>query len=170
MYHFEYYLKILLFIQNLPLNPPLRKRGGNGVIFFMFKKNSPVEARTQQSYLKYLDKLKEISKKNRKNPTEAEKIFWNLVVSRNKLKYRFLRQKPIGRCILDFYCSSLLLNIEIDGSSHNFKKGWDEARDKYLEIRGIKTIRYTNDEILNNIDKVILDLKEKINQREKELS
>jgi very-short-patch-repair endonuclease len=136
----------------------------------MFKQLSPAEARTSQMYLQYLDQLKQVSKVNRKNPTPAEKIFWDLVIGRDKLKYRFLRQKPIGRCIIDFYCSVLLLDIEIDGDSHDFKKGWDEARDEYLEIRGIKTIRYKNNEVLNDTDEVILDLKEKIQQREKELS
>lgn len=136
----------------------------------MFKQLSPAEARTSQMYLRYLDQLKQMSKVNRKNPTLAEKTFWDLVIGRDKLKYRFLRQKPIGRCILDFYCSILLLDIEIDGDSHDFKKGWDEARDEYLEIRGIKTIRYQNNDVLNNTDKVISDLKEKIKEREKYLS
>jgi len=136
----------------------------------MFKQLSPAEARTTQMYLRYLDKLRQISRVNRKNPTPAEKIFWDLVIGKDKLKYRFLRQKPIGRCVLDFYCSSLLLDIEIDGDSHDFKKGWDEARDEYLEIRGIKTIRYKNNEVLNNTDKVIADLSEKIKERENKLS
>lgn len=136
----------------------------------MFKQWSPAEARTTQMYLRYLDQLRQISRVNRKNPTSAEKTFWDLVIGRDKLKYRFLRQKPIGRCVLDFYCSSLLLDIEIDGDSHDFKKSWDEARDEYLETRGIKTIRYKNNKVLNDTDKVILDLKEKIKEREKYLS
>jgi len=135
----------------------------------MFKRLSPAEGRTSQHYLKYLDQLKKIAKSNRKNPTPAEKIFWQSIIGRDKLKYRFLRQKPVGRCILDFYCSSLLLDVEIDGNSHDSKKGWDKARDEYLTMRGIKTIRYQNNEVLYSTDKVIKDLATKIKERENEL-
>jgi len=48
------------------------------------------------------------------------------------LKYRFLRQKPIGNYILDFYCSKLLLAIEIDGISHEDRIDYDHKRDDYL--------------------------------------
>ena len=71
---------------------------------------------------------------------------------KRKTGYKFLRQKPINRFILDFYCSELNLAIEIDGSSHNKRKGYDETRDKFLYQIGIKTIRFTNDEILNQIN------------------
>ena len=77
---------------------------------------------------------------------------------KRKMGYKFVRQKPINRFILDFYCSELNLAIEIDGSSHDRKKGYDEARDKFLQQIGIKTIRVTNNEVLNNIEAVRLKL------------
>jgi very-short-patch-repair endonuclease len=125
----------------------------------------PVEARTAQSYLKYLDKLKHLSQSNRKIPTASENKFWKEVLSRDKTGYRFLRQKPIGQLILDFYCSKLALAIEIDGSSHLTKQNYDYARDRYLEDRGIITIRYSNFLVDNEIAKITKDLKQKIDER-----
>lgn len=110
-----------------------------------------------------------MSRNNRKEPTESEKKFWK-IISYKKLNYKFTRQKPIGKCILDFYCSKLLLDIEIDGGSHNYKKYGDKARDIYLIQRGIKTIRYISEQVINNINKVKTDLLNQINIRLKEIS
>ena len=108
---------------------------------------APEESRTQIGNLRYLEDLRQLSKNNRKNPTTSEKLFWKLL-SYKKLNLKFLRQKPVGRFILDFYCSKLLLSIEIDRDSHDKKMNYDQGRDLYLEQRGIKTIRYKNDDVL----------------------
>ena len=107
---------------------------------------------TQKGHLKYLEELKLLAIKNRKNPTEAEYVMWRYL---RKNKYKFIRQKPVFRFILDFYCRELLLCIEIDGESHDKKKNYDLLRDQYLKSVNIKTIRFTNDEVLNNFDKVL---------------
>jgi len=107
---------------------------------------------TQRGHLRYLEELRILSKKNRNNPTEAESVMWQFL---RKSKYKFVRQKPIFRFILDFYCRELLLCIEIDGDSHNKKKSYDLERDNYLKAVNIKTIRFTNDEVLNNFDKIL---------------
>ena len=99
-----------------------------------------------------------MSRKNRKNPTQAEEKIWKEILMKRKTGFKFLRQKPINRFILDFYCSELNLAIEIDGNSHDKRKGYDETRDKFLHQIGIKTIRFTNDEILNQIDIVKIKL------------
>jgi len=130
---------------------------------------APAEVRTQRLNLKYLEELRELCRKNRQNPTDAEYKIWKMVLHSHKIKEKFLRQKPIGKYILDFYCSKLLLAIEIDGESHNKKAYLDKSRDWYLEIRGIKTIRYTNNQVLSDIDHVFSDLLAKVKQREKEL-
>ncbi|MCX6726749.1 MAG: DUF559 domain-containing protein [Candidatus Shapirobacteria bacterium] len=135
----------------------------------MVKQVVPLEARTKQSYVKYLDKLKHLSQKNRKISTKSENIFWKSVLSRDKTGYRFLRQKPIGQLILDFYCLKLALDIEIDGSSHDLKQNYDSERDQYLAIRGIQTIRYTNDLVENSIENIINDLALRIKTRERDL-
>jgi very-short-patch-repair endonuclease len=102
----------------------------------------------------YLKELKELARKNRNNPTEAEEIMWNKVLRDKRTGYKFLRQKPIDRFIADFYCSELNIVIEVDGGSHNQKKAYDEARDVFLKQVGISTIRFTNDEVINNIELV----------------
>jgi very-short-patch-repair endonuclease len=129
---------------------------------------APYEARTKIGNFKYLEDLRQLSRDNRKNPTKSEKIFWKLL-NYKKLNLKFLRQKPIGRFILDFYCSKLLLAIEIDGDSHDKKQFLDKSRDLYLEQRKIKTIRFKNEEVLNNIKKVKQDLSKIISNRKQEL-
>ena len=109
--------------------------------------------------VRYLSELTDLSKKNRNNPTEAEKKIWDEVLKKDKTGFRFLRQKPIYRFILDFYCSELSLAIEIDGECHQKRKGYDESRDKFLHQIGIETIRFTNDEVINHIDEVKMKLK-----------
>jgi len=129
---------------------------------------APEESRTRIGNLKYFEDLRQLSKNNRKNPTESEKLFWK-ILSYKKLNLKFTRQKPIGRFILDFYCSKLLLAIEIDGGSHNKEENYDEGRDLYLEQRGIKTIRFKNEEILNNLEEVKKYLYQIISNRKNEL-
>ncbi len=115
---------------------------------------------SKRNCVRYQNSLTFMSQRNRKNMTEAEKIIWGKLLLRDKTGYRFLRQKPIDRFIFDFYCPKLLLVIEIDGGSHIKKKGTDELRDKFLKQIGITTIRFTNDEVINNIEIV----KKKINE------
>lgn len=99
---------------------------------------------SKNNCVRYRNSLTFMSQKNRKNMTEAEKIMWDKILSRDKTGYRFLRQKPIDRFIIDFYCPKLLLAIEIDGGSHIQKKETDEMRDNFLKQIGVTTIRFTN--------------------------
>ena len=105
---------------------------------------------TKHGCIRYWSSLTQVANKNRKNPTEAEKKMWNDYLSNDKTGFRFLRQKPIYRFIVDFYCVKLSLAIEIDGGSHSKKKGTDGQRDKFLKQIGITTIRFTNEQVLTN--------------------
>lgn len=102
----------------------------------------------------YLGQLKEMSRKNRNSQTLAEQIIWNKLLKGKRLGYTFLRQKPIGRFILDFYCSELCLAIEIDGEYHKDRVGYDMERDEFLKQIGIETIRFTNETVLKDFGKV----------------
>ena len=106
---------------------------------------------------------------NRKTQTEEEWKMRNMVLKMDKTWYRFLRQKPIWNYILDFYCDKLKLWIEIDDKSHDWKWEEDEIRTKYLNSLWIKIIRYTNSDINYNLEWVIMDLNEKMEQRQQEL-
>jgi|GEM_PF-581367 len=125
----------------------------------------PVSEEEQKEflYIPYNQKLTELARENRKNPTKAEQKMWNEVLRRkNFLDYKFHRQKPLDNFIADFYCSKLRLIIEIDGDSHTDKKEYDEIRTEILNQYGLTVVRYTNDEVLNNIEGVYDDLMEKI--------
>lgn len=73
---------------------------------------------------------------------------------RKQTGYKFVRQKPINRFVIDFYCAELSLAIEVDGNSHNNKLERDKSRDNFLNVCGIKTIRFTNEEVLSGIEKI----------------
>jgi len=134
------------------------------------KNISPIECVTKKGNFKYLDSLRQLARLNRKNPTKSELLLWNYLLKNRKTGYLFLRQKPIGKFITDFYCSKLLLVIEVDGDSHNNKQYSDRERDLYFEQREIETIRFKNEEILNNIEKVKIDLDKIIRERIIQLS
>jgi len=108
--------------------------------------------------------------RNQNTMTEAEWKIWNLVLKRDKTWYRFLRQKLIWNYILDFYCSKIKLCIEIDDKSHDWKWEEDKVRTKYLNSLWINVIRYSNNDINYNLDGVILDLNDKLKEREKEMN
>jgi len=124
------------------------------------KTNIVLEAKTKKYHLRYRDALTWAAKINRKKETESEKILWNKLLRKRNLGFKFTRQKPIDRFIVDFYCSELSLAIEIDGGSHSNKKDRDNLRDKYLYACGIKTLRVSDKDVINDIEKVEKEIKE----------
>jgi very-short-patch-repair endonuclease len=98
----------------------------------------------------------------RKKPTEAEKAMWEILRRFRKSGYVFRRQHPIEFYIADFYCHKLRLVIEVDGEIHlkNDVKTHDEGRTGELENLGIKVVRFTNNQILNDSEQVIERLKD----------
>lgn len=80
-------------------------------------------------FLPYNKNLTALARANRKDPTPAESAIWNKVLRTRQLSgYKFLRQKPIGEYIIDFYCSELKLIIEVDGDSHAVTLEYDLER------------------------------------------
>ncbi len=93
----------------------------------------------------------------RNNLTEAEQILWENLKS-NKLKgYRFKVQHPIKNFIVDFYCHKAKLVIEIDGNIHEIEqiRERDEGRTFELQQLGLKLVRFTNDEVINETKTVL---------------
>ena len=90
----------------------------------------------------------------RNRMTLCEKIMWDELRNRRTFKVRFRRQHPIDIFIVDFYCHKYKLVVEVDGDIHSFQKDYDEGRTAELERFDLKIIRFTNQEILNNIEKV----------------
>lgn len=96
----------------------------------------------------------------RHSETEAEKLLWEKLRNNQFGGFKFRRQHPISLYIADFYCHKLRLIIEIDGEYHYTKEQIprDEERTKILEFNGIRVIRFSNDEILSNLEKVLKEI------------
>ena len=125
---------------------------------------------TKKEFLLYRKDLKEKARVNRKNLNRPEAKLWYEMLSNKKfLGYRFLKQKPVSDYILDFFCSELKLGIEIDGESHDEQKEYDKMRTLNLNKIGIKLIRYSNADIMCNLEGVYFDLEQKVKEREEEL-
>jgi very-short-patch-repair endonuclease len=93
----------------------------------------------------------------RKNMTEAERVLWESLKKNNFKEFRFKAQHPIKTFIADFYCHKAKLVIEVDGGIHDCEenKEYDENRSYEFEELGLKIIRFTNEDVLNNTDFVI---------------
>jgi len=96
----------------------------------------------------------------RKNSTKQEHVLWKLLRNSNLKNYKFRRQHPIGKYIVDFICIEKFLIIELDGSQHNQEENrkYDLERTKYLESRGYKILRYWNSDIDKNISGIYDDI------------
>ena len=114
-------------------------------------------------------KLKERARELRKAGVLSEVIFWNAVKNKQFLNLDFDRQKIIGNYIVDFYCKSLGLVIEIDGSSHADKKEYDETKEAFLESFGLKVIHFLDEDVKKNLNGVLSLLEQIVNERRKEL-
>ncbi|HEY9625690.1 MAG TPA: endonuclease domain-containing protein [Coleofasciculaceae cyanobacterium] len=113
-------------------------------------------------HLPYHPQLIAKAKELRQNPTPAEKKLWQSCLRTFPL--RVLRQRPIDRFIVDFYCAALKLVIEVDGAGHFTEEGqaYDEERSRVLEGYGLRVVRFTNDQVMNNFEDVCGQLWEMI--------
>ncbi len=112
-------------------------------------------------HLPYSGALLERAREMRKNPTEAELKMWNSYLRNHQLK--FIRQKVIDHFIVDFYCPSKQLAIEIDGTIHEKQKMYDKKRSDTLTTYGVSIIRVENDDVLHNIGTVVKKIEECLN-------
>jgi very-short-patch-repair endonuclease len=106
---------------------------------------------------RYDPKLKHPSRKLRNKSTEAEILLWSKIRLRQLNGLLFYRQKPLGGYIADFYCPKAKLVIEVDGGQHYEKnaKEYDQIRDEILKNMGLTVLRFTNVDVMDNIDGVI---------------
>ena len=105
----------------------------------------------------YNKNLKVFARKLRKNSTKAEIKLWVEVLRAGQMHgYTFLRQRPVLNYIADFMCKELSLIIEVDGFTHEWEQRWtlDQRRQEILERVGFTVIRFTDEEILNDIRNV----------------
>jgi very-short-patch-repair endonuclease len=93
----------------------------------------------------------------RKKATDTERILWRHLRNRNFAGYKFRRQHPFGCYILDFYCPTAKLAIELDGGGHNYRAGQirDRTRSESLVRKGIIVLRFWNHQVRQELDSVL---------------
>ena len=103
--------------------------------------------------------LKEFAEENRKNPTEAESVLWNTLKAKG-VGLKFRRQHIIEDFIVDFFCNEKKLTIELDGGYHRVPEQMkkDEERTARLQELGYTELRFTNEQVLCDIDNVIKEI------------
>ena len=105
----------------------------------------------------YNIKLKSFARANRKDGTKAEIRIWCELLRNKKMRgYPFLRQRPIGNYIVDFFSKDLKLIIEIDGLTHEWEGQFEKDKERELALRalGFYLIRFHDDEVMHDIDNV----------------
>jgi very-short-patch-repair endonuclease len=97
------------------------------------------------------------ARQSRKRSTLAERLLWKRLRNRRVCDLKFRRQKTIGDRIVDFYCAGAQLAIELDGSGHTRHLNQTADVDKELDLheRGIRTLRFSNDAVISNLDGVV---------------
>ena len=97
-----------------------------------------------------------LAKLLRANTTAAERILWSVLRGKQMAALRFRRQQPIGPYIVDFFCPSAMLVVELDGGQHCLDQiaAYDEERTRFLESKGYRVLRFWNVEVIRNRDSV----------------
>ena len=88
----------------------------------------------------------------------SEVLLWNQLKNRQMKGYQFMRQKPIGEYIVDFFCNKLGLVIEIDGESHDGKFRYDSERQKFLESIGLTVLRFNDADVKKDMSNVLMGI------------
>ena len=107
--------------------------------------------------LKYKAGLKHHARRLRTAMTDAEQRLWSRLRRKQVLGVQFYRQKPISNYIVDFYAPAATLAVEVDGA-HHFEPSEarrDEARTAYLEQQGLRVLRFTDLEVLQQLEAVV---------------
>jgi len=122
-------------------------------------------------HIPYNKSLLEKSRELRNQLTPPERQFWNALREMPSYKsHPFNRQKPLGEYIVDFYCHEYRLVVEIDGDTHGTEEAQvkDQRRTDFLESQGLRVIRFTNRDVVHNIEGVMESLENLLNEIEEE--
>lgn len=109
------------------------------------------------TYRKRANPIKlEYARRMRRQPTKSERLLWSKLKGK-QIGHKFRRQSIILGWIVDFYCPSLKLVIEVDGSIHDTKKqkAKDRQRQEAIEAKGFRFLRFTNSQVNTDIDRVV---------------
>ncbi len=113
----------------------------------------------------YNPKLKELARQLRNNATKSEITLWQKLKRKQIKGYDFHRQKPLLDYIVDFYCYELQLVIEVDGYSHQLDevKKKDKLKESALSKVGLRVLRFSDQQVLNDLDNVLREIENYIN-------
>ncbi|MCP4713564.1 MAG: endonuclease domain-containing protein [Deltaproteobacteria bacterium] len=98
---------------------------------------------------------KQFAKQLRKNATDAERFLWSKLRAKQVGGFKFRRQQPIGKYIVDFVNLEKKVIVELDGSQHAENKAKDHERDTWLKQEGFAVLRFWNNELFENIEGVL---------------
>ena len=98
---------------------------------------------------------REFARRLRKQPTKAEEILWRCLRGSRFQGAKFRRQVPFDRFVVDFYCHSAKLVVELDGKQHEWFSDYDDGRTEVLQGFGVRVIRFTNEEVCGDLDSVL---------------
>jgi very-short-patch-repair endonuclease len=112
----------------------------------------------------YNPKLKSTARRLRSNMTDSERLLWSRIRRKQLKSFQFYRQKVVGNYIVDFYCPSGKIIIEVDGSQHYEKEALrkDKIRDERLSRLGFEVLRFSNSDVMRNLDGVLLETWDKL--------
>ncbi len=107
--------------------------------------------------LRYKSGLKPTGRRLRSEMTECECLLWSRLRRKQLHGAQFYRQKPIGSYIVDFYAPAARLVVEVDGSQHqdHIRAQNDAHRDESLKSQGLRVLRFTNLQVLQELDSVV---------------
>jgi very-short-patch-repair endonuclease len=98
------------------------------------------------------------AKAMRREMTPAELRLWLALRAKRFGGVKFRRQQVIGNFIADFACRNPMFVVEVDGETHAEQEEYDEARTRFLESRGYRVLRFTNPEVMTNLEGVLLTI------------
>jgi very-short-patch-repair endonuclease len=98
---------------------------------------------------------RERARKLRKNMTDAERALWLRIRRRQIVGYKFRRQQPLGKYILDFVCLESKLIVELDGGQHAVQEEYDSRRSQWLTEQGFRVLRFWNHQVFKESDAVV---------------
>ena len=123
-------------------------------------------ANYKNKIIPYRKDLKEKARELRNHSTLAEILLWQQIKNRQLLGYQFHCQVPMLNYIVDFYCHELLLAIEVDGNTHEYKVGYDKFRQREIEAYGVSFLRFNDKEVKQNIKWVLNEIYYWITERQ----
>jgi very-short-patch-repair endonuclease len=106
------------------------------------------------------------AKRLRREMTRAETLLWRHLKANRLAGLGFRRQSPMGNYIADFVAHSCRLVVEVDGESHDFEERvrHDERRDAWFASRGYRMLRFTNDDVMKNLEGVAIAIRQAAEQ------